>query len=141
MSIETSLAELKASIDALNASVIAGNEGRAAVLEAAQAASTKTLKKTEPKTETKVETPPAETTTTEDPVSAAFLAYMDGTEGAERDARKAKVKAILKKVGAEKVTDVPEGKKAAFIKAMGDLKAAGNLIAEEAEDDDNLLGD
>lgn len=128
-----------ASNEALTAAVEAGNDGRAAVLEAAKGASTKAAAK--PAAAKKEADPAPKDEPKSDPVADSILAYMDGTEGKERDARKAKVKEILGKVGAAKHSEVPADKADVFIRTMKKLLDAGNLITEEAdEEEDDLLG-
>ena len=81
---------------------------------------------------------------TVDDLKAAVVGYTEGTEGAERDARKAKIAELFGKVGATNVGTVPEGKYAAVIKALTTLKVAGNVLADEdpaGDEDDDLLGD
>lgn len=123
-------------------------EGRERVLAAANAATNKPAagkKADAPKADAEK---PAETTKTDGPsvddLKAAVVGYTEGTEGAERDARKAKIAELFKKVGATNVGTVPEGKYAAVIKALNTLKAAGNVLADEpdaTDEDDDLLGD
>lgn len=163
MSIEQALAENTAAIKELTAVVIAGNEGRAAVLEAAQAASTKaTTTKAAAKADKPAAEKPAEkpaeakaaagdTPSVED-VNAAIVKYVGGTDRTEeRDARKAKVAGVLKKFSPEGTAKpnggtLAEDKRAAFIKTVDAWIEAGDLTeppAAEADaggDDDGLLG-
>lgn len=164
MSIEQALAENTAAIKELTAVVIAGNEGRAAVLEAAQAASTKTTTKpaAAKKTDTAADKPAAEkpaekpaaagdTPSVED-VNAAIVKYVGATDRTEeRDARKKKVAGVLAKFSPEGTAKpnggtLAEDKRAAFIKTVDAWIEAGDLTEPPAAeddaggDDDGLLG-
>lgn len=147
MSLEAAIAENTAAVKALTEAVLAGNEGRAAVLEAAQNAATKTKPAAAAK---KAEAPAAEPAAepetpkaAEQPAAAAqpnacqqaVIDYLGETEGAEREARSAKVKEILKKVGVAKAVEVPEDKVAPFLRTFEKLKAAGNLVADAEPED------
>lgn len=121
-------------------------EGRERVLAAANAATNKpvTTKKADKPAET-VEKP-AETATegpSLDDLKASVVGYTEGTEGAERDARKAKIAEVFGKVNATNVGTVPKEKYKAVINTLNKLKAAGNVLADEAasDEDDDLLGD
>jgi len=128
---------------ALTAAVEAGNEGRAAVLEVAKGASTKpaAAKKPAEKSDDKPAATEKADAPKENPVSAAIVSYLDGIEGAERDARKAKVQEIFGKVGATKLSEIPADKTDVVVRTMEKLIAAGNLIQTETADpeDDDLL--
>lgn len=168
MSIEQALAENTAAIKDLTAAVLAGNEGRAAVLEAAQAASTKatttkaTTKKDDkpaaekPADETPADKPAADKPAADGPtvedVNAAIVKYVGGTDRTEeRDARKKKVAGVLAKFSPEGTAKpnggtLAEDKRAAFIKTVdawidaGDLTEAPAAEDEPSGDDDGLLG-
>lgn len=155
MSIEAALAELTAEVKSLREVTTNLLNLRADAIETVKnAAAPKTTKKAEKPVETPAAaepTPEPEATkpqpaasTGDEPLSdvqVAIGSYVgaDGISAEERDARKAKALSILKKVGAEKATDVPADKAPAVVKAMKTLLEQGNLIKVEEADDD-LLG-
>lgn len=157
MSIEQALAENTAAIKDLTAAVLAGNEGRAAVLEAAQNASTKatttkaTTKKDDKPAAEKPAEKPADTGDTDGPtvedVNAAIVKYVGGTDRTEeRDARKKKVAGVLAKFSPEGTAKpnggtLAEDKRAAFIKTVGTWIDAGDLTEPPAAEDDASGGD
>lgn len=164
MSIEQALAENTAAIQALTAAVIAGEEGRARVLAAAEAAANKAATKpaAAKKTEAAAEKPadkPAETKSdavsdgpTVEDVNAAIVKYVSGTDRTEeREARKTKVAGVLKKFSPEGTAKpnggtLAEDKRGAFIKTVdkwieeGDLTEPPAAENEPSGDDDGLLG-
>ena len=78
-----------------------------------------------------------------DPVKDRIVEYIGATKSAEeRDARKAKVAEILKKVGARKHSEIPADKTKAFINTMNKFIAEGDILTpeEEPRDEDDLLG-
>jgi len=116
--------------------------GREAVLGAVEKATTKPAAADKKAADKKpaAETPPAGAAEgAVDAVAAAVNGYMEGTEGAERDARKAKVAELFGKVGAKKRSEIPADKEAAVLKALATLTEQGNLIADEPAADDDLL--
>lgn len=66
---------------------------------------------------------------------ASVKAYMNTEDASEREARKAKVKKCLTKVGAERVSDVPDDKKQVFINTMEKLLKE----AQDTSQEDDLL--
>lgn len=157
MSLEEALAANTAALKELTAAVIAGNEGRAAVLEKAQAiankdAAPKPARKSEPEKpvtkteESKVEVPTESEGPTVEDVNEAIKSYVGpATRPEEREARKAKVVGVLKKFSPEG-TEKPNGatlaadKRAAFIKTVAKWLEEGDLTtpADESPDDDLL---
>lgn len=155
MSLEEAIRENTAAVKENSELLREAAAGRAEVLAAAKEASTKA--KPAPKASAEK---PAESKSTGDAAaeaasSAAAIAttqatgatptlnkcqqavadYLDGTEGAEREARGAKVKEVLGKVGVAKAGEVPADKEAAFIRTFDKLKEQGNLVkADEPED-------
>lgn len=77
----------------------------------------------------------------DDACTAAIRDYVAVDEGPERDARKAKVKEVLEKVGATKRSEIPAAKEKAFVNTLKKLLAAGNLIADEPEAEGEEEGD
>ena len=77
-----------------------------------------------------------------DPVKAKIVEYIGATKSAEeRDARKAKVAEILKKVGARKHSEIPADKTKAFINTISKFIAEGDVLTPEEESGgDDLLG-
>ncbi len=78
-----------------------------------------------------------------DPVKDRIVEYIGATKSAEeRDARKAKVAEILKKVGARKHSEIPADRTKAFINTMNKFIAEGDILTpeEESRDEDDLLG-
>lgn len=131
----------------------ASAEGRERAIAAAQAATTKpaaakpaAAKAADKPAEKPAEEPKAAAAGAPniDAVKAAVVGYTEGTEGAERDARKAKIAEVFGKVGATNVGTIPTDKYKAVIKALTTLTEQGNVLADEEpaadEDDDDLLG-
>jgi len=78
-----------------------------------------------------------------DPVKDKIVEYIGATKSAEeRDARKAKVAEILKKVGARKHSEIPADRTKAFINTIDKFIAEGDVLTpgEESRDEDDLLG-
>ena len=77
-----------------------------------------------------------------DPVKAKIVEYIGATKSAEeRDARKAKVAEILKKVGARKHSEIPADRTKAFINTIDKFIAEGDVLTPEEESGgDDLLG-
>ena len=77
-----------------------------------------------------------------DPVKDKIVEYIGATKSAEeRDARKAKVAEILKKVGARKHSEIPADRTKAFINTIDKFIAEGDVLTPEEESDgDDLLG-
>ena len=94
----------------------------------------------EPEAETEV----AEVGAEVDPLTRLIVEYCSADDAKERDARKAKVKEFMEKVGARKRSEVPAAKVKPFINTMKKLIADGNLIPAdepeaEAEEEDSLI--
>lgn len=136
---------LTAAILGLTAEVAAGNAGRAAVLEAAKgatakpAAGAKAAKAAEPKAEA-AEKPAAKAEpATDEPVADVIgdlvVEYVSAApkDSEERAARKAKVKKLFGKVGAEKHTDIAAENIDAVADALRTLISKGNVIVEEVK--------
>lgn len=167
MSLEAILAENTAALKEMTAVLTAGNEGRAEALAAAKtmtekaAPAKKAAAAAAEKPAVAEEAPaaaPAETAAkppvdlSADPVAKSisdYLSFTSDTDQAatskeERTARSAEVKRIMATVGAEKHSQIPDDKKAIFVKTMVAKLAAGNLIkveeAEAEEEPDALLG-
>ncbi len=119
-------------------------------VSAAAAPAPKTGKEAKPKTDPKAEEAREITDSPEDrkeaggdPVKDRIVEYIGATKSAEeRDARKAKVAEILKKVGARKHSEIPADKTKAFINTMNKFIAEGDILTpeEEPRDEDDLLG-
>ena len=77
-----------------------------------------------------------------DPVKAKIVEYIGATRSAEeRDARKAKVSEILRKVGARKHSEIPADRTKAFINTIDKFIAEGDVLTPEEESGgDDLLG-
>ena len=77
-----------------------------------------------------------------DPVKDKIVEYIGATKSAEeRDARKAKVAEILKKVGARKHSEIPADRTKAFINTISKFIAEGDVLTPEEESgEDDLLG-
>ena len=98
----------------------------------------------EDRKETETETEAAEVEAEVDPLTRLIVEYCSADDAKERDARKAKVKEFMEKVGAKKRSEVPAAKVKPFINTMKKLIADGNLIPAdepeaEAEEEDSLI--
>ena len=70
----------------------------------------------------------------DDPVRAIIVEYVGAAGSAEeRDARKAKIAEILKKVGARKHSEIPAAKTKAFINTIRKFIEAGDVLEPETE--------
>jgi hypothetical protein len=86
--------------------------------------------------------PPKAKPITEADLRSAFGSYMANDDEDEKDRRKAKVKKMLKFMGAEKVTEVPEERRQEVLDHLAVLVAGGTPsyeVEQEDEDEEALI--
>ncbi len=78
-----------------------------------------------------------------DKVAEVVNRYMEGTSGAEREARKAEIGKVFAhpKVGAKKRSEIPANMESAVIKAVETLIKNGNVLPADEPDADEGDGD
>jgi hypothetical protein len=86
--------------------------------------------------------PPKAKPITEADLRSAFGAYMANDDEDEKDRRKAKVKKMLKFMGYERVTEVPDDRRQEVLDHLAVLVAGGTPsyeVEEEEEDEEALI--